>query len=132
MKISIGRIVNILVSKILCTDSVFGIKKYRELDYKYTNEEYTQLLGRLPNSCVIRAIIVAVVLSDRRNGTIKTFLLNMRRDDRYRYASLYLYSTEDIAYKVMYESPLQKIPLFLNHERQDIKAIAQWRLDIGK
>lgn len=112
---------------------LIGMEYYKNLDYQYTNKKYRQLLDRLPSLCVVRSLIVAILLSNRKNDALKILLQHtVNRDVRYQYVSLYLYLTEDMAFGILYVTPLKQIPLYLNHKREDIRSIAKWRLDIGR
>jgi hypothetical protein len=41
-------------------------------------------------------------------------------------------SSEGNYYKLMYETPLENVPLWVNHDLKSIREIAAWRLEIAR
>ena len=107
------------------------LKNFRDLDNRYTKEEYRQLLDVLPPLCVTRSLIIPIILSDRKYENLQVVIKQIKGNKEYAYVSLYLYSTENLLYDVMYNRSLRDMPLFLNKD-QEKSSIAKWRLDIGK
>lgn len=107
------------------------LKNFEDLDNRYTKEEYRQLLNALPPLCVTRSLIVPIILSDRKYKKLQVVIKQIKGNIEYAYVSLYLYSTENTLYDVMYKRSLREMPLFINKD-QETSTIAKWRLGIGK
>lgn len=86
----------------------------------YTEAEYRDLVEQAPSFNLINDINYILVT----HGTIyKKELLGVKQHINHNYHNFY---------KLMYELKLKDVPLFINNKVPLVRAIAMWRLRIGK
>ena len=94
-------------------------------DY-YTRQEYDQLIILIRDNKSYLFSWLGTILFSKKPSTIKREV--KRISDTFFNATL---NTSNIPlYKIMYDSPLGDVPLYLNHNELNI--IAQWRFQINK
>lgn len=101
-----------------------AMHNYKNLDKKYSNEEYLILLNMLP-FCLMQAIIKLFL-----RGTLK----NIRRvtNGHTKYLSEWCYCNEPALYKLLFFTDITMVPLFINKKDDVIEHIVKWRLQINK
>ena len=97
---------------------------YRALDRKYNEKEYRNLQTLIPHW----AFQYKIEKHKKKyaNGTFGNI--------GPRYLSKHLYNKRDskASFDLMYVCSLRDVPRYLNDNNEDLRKIAQWRIQIGK
>jgi hypothetical protein len=99
------------------------LNNYKELDKKYTEAEYLLLKSKFsPPAPLSEAIYDYLYKED---------IFFYPKQKNYRSISEYLRNVSKDFFDVMYEKPLEQMPLYINGSAS-ISSIASWRLELGK
>lgn len=110
----------------------FKMRPSEEIDgawAMYSKEEY-QVLVDLLSKCVGRNHFRSHLIDHINDKPI--WITFLRRRMQFKTLTDWMWNRSYYAYKMMYETPLVKIPLKINRRSDLIKAIVRWRLNISK
>lgn len=85
----------------------------------YTNEEYLLLVSRAPSFNVFNSIY------GMATGKV-------RIAEKYSNIQSFVRIKFPLIYEVIYVVPISLMPLAINHKSSIVRAIAMWRLEVGK